>query len=1461
MMGIQTRVSLLVALLAFQFVMAQNTVEISSPDGNLGANIFISDDGQLQYTLTAGATSVIEPAALGIAFNKMTVGTHVTRIGEANYQRATATLFHEKVIQVVDSSTTFQLVVRMFNDGLAYRYVLPEDDMWHIERELSSFCLPEGSRIWFFERGNNYKLKSYAGEWVSADIGEMPGISPGGPVQGKPLVAQLPDGNYALITEAALYDYSGMRLNAQANRTFTVDFTEGAAGFSTDQPTTPWRVVLWANSLQTLVNTQTINHLNPPPDESLFADVSYIKPGRSVWSWLTRDSAYMEPEKEREFIDHAALLDFEYTLIDEGWERLWPDKWRQLRELCAYARQKEVGVWIWKHSGQLRDPLVRDHFLDSVVQAGAVGVKTDFMDSEAKELVDFEIDFLRACAKRKLMVNFHGCHAPTGESKTFPNELTREGVRGLELNIHPEGPITAAHNAALPFTRFVIGHGDYTPGLFSKPGNTTWGHQLADMYVFHSPLFCLADNPAFIINDKNLSQVVPWLKELPVVWDETRVLAGSEIGKLAIIARRKEETWYIAAINGENQAKRIDVDLGFLDNDDGYAVEMFTDEKGFDRRLKKEVFRSADALPETLDLAPNGGVVLRIAKQVQPTADDQVIIENGSIKAVWNKQVDGWHIEEFLVKSDQGWVAVNGVNGEYTLLYSELAPDTSATELYQDGKRIDFPESIYKYNIPVWEEITRPVQLNTAGVPTNFYPSNVEEKAGALIFNWQSEIATMHTSWSLDPTFPTDVIVEMTLEAKQSGYFSMASPTLSEVDEKELSWGTIPGFYQGDALENDFVKAYAYGHGIPDKPVLVRERTATTLAPIISMESGISVAAVAEPGTGRDPWKSDKNTHDEWLLGLSLMNRKGQLSPTLYHPVLGEEKSWLEAGERISWKFRFSVQHADWFQVYKHVVNDVYGFDHFLSLKDPKESLTDRILHMRNYSVDDETSKWMLKEYQGDTLGAQAYLGGVLDSDKDAMKNSDYGAMWMLAQIMDDRVLKQTRLPYARNFKLLQQQNTDGFFKGAAIGQYYLYKSGKFTEEWGNYVEPIGLTYYVMMDAGNMLLFDPDDEELKAVLRNGAEKLLDWMSDDGQWQIAYDHATEEPLFTELTDLRPTFYGLLVAYRMLGDEKYLDAARKGADWYIQHAVDKGHFLGVCGDNRFVPDFATVQSAQALLDLYELTDDERYRDAAIRAAKFYTQSIYTHPIPSDSLKNVGGKKRYDWQIAQAGLSFEHGGSIGSANRSGPILLASHAGLFVRMYQLTNEPMFLSMARAAVWGRDAFVDEETHVASYYWRAMDNGPGSFPHHAWWQIGLLTDYLLSEIDLRSNGAIHFPSGFITPKVGPHKTYGFAPGTVFGQEADLYLRDGVVKGNNPRIDYMCALAEGSFYVLLLNNSTAEQTVTIAIDSGHFFGQNRLREPTIELLDNQGVIEKRFAEQNALDIEIAGFGLKIIKINL
>jgi hypothetical protein len=444
-------------------------------------------------------------------------------------------------------------------------------------------------------------------------------------------------------------------------------------------------------------------------------------------------------------------------------------------------------------------------------------------------------------------------------------------------------------------------------------------------------------------------------------------------------------------------------------------------------------------------------------------------------------------------------------------------------------------------------------------------------------------------------------------------------------------------------------------------------------------------------------------------------------------------------------------------------------------------------------------------------------------------------------------------LPYALNFKLTQQQTQDGFFKGAAVGQYYLAKSKKFVEEWGEVVEPIALTYYTMLDMGNILLFEPNNQELKERLRLGAETLLKWQKADGNWVVAYDRPTEQEVFKDVQDLRATFYGLLVAYRILKDEKYLIAAEKGADWLVKNAVQTGSYLGVCGDARYAPDFATGQTAQAFLDLYDITKNEKYKQAAITAAKVYTTSIYTHPIPSHEIKSVNGVQREDWEISQSGLSFEHGGIFGSANRAGPIQLASHAGLFIRMFQITKDVIFADMARAAAIGRDAFVDSKTSVASYYWNAMNKGAGPYPHHAWWQIGWITDYLMAEAEMRSDRNIVFPRGFVTPKVGPHQTYGFQAGNIFGESATLQSTENVVTCDKPQVDYIVAKSEkgNRSLIVFLNNQSQH------INAKLTWGEKSTSYKKLTVKDDKGKILSTNNIGSETSLSLASYGLKVL----
>lgn len=852
-------------------------------------------------------------------------------------------------------------------------------------------------------------------------------------------------------------------------------------------------------------------------------------------------------------------------------------------------------------------------------------------------------------------------------------------------------------------------------------------------------------------------------------------------------------------------------------------------------------------------------LLLLIMMSFFAAAKEEILqLENKSIRIRWLQTGEGWKISQLQFRIKDKWQTVAHPSGEYTLLYAEDRPVDSAGNVFKTIAGDVWPNPVYKYQINLWKQSISPVALNTAGSAYHFYPAKAKAIGNNIIFFAQeTPWATITAEWKLDEQFRGDVQVKQNMVCKKAGYYSLASPSIATIKEQDMRWATVPGYFHGNKIQKNFILSYAYGQGIPQLPVIYRERCASSFCPIITTKEHISLSVIPDPGLGRDPWADDKNTHQEWFIALSHKNRKSELTPTIYYPVLGESKSRLQEGDHISYQFRYSLMNGEWYSLLEHAVNDIYQFKKSLTLRKNEQSLVSRIEQMQHYLSDRKTSLWNVEEYNGLQIGGQSYLGGVVGSNHDAVKNSDYGAMWMLANASDDTFLKDSVLPYALNFKLAQQQTGAGFFQGAAMGQYYLSKSKMFTEEWGEFVEPVSLTYYIMLDIGNILLFEPDNETLKERLILGASLLVKWQKPDGSWEVAYDKHTHDPMFTDLKDLRPTFYGLIVAYRILKDEKYLTAAKRGADWFIRNAVMKGNFIGVCGDARYAPDFATAQSAQALLDLYDLTGDKKYETAAVQTARIYLTSIYTQPVPSAKTKRVNGIPREDWQITQSGLSFEHGGIIGSANGAGPIMLCSHAGLFVRMFQLTKDSLFIEMARAAAIGRDAFVDRKTSVASYYWNAMNKGAGPYPHHAWWQIGWITDYLMAEAQLRSGNKVVFPRGFVTPKVGPHESYGFAPGKIYGEPANLIIREGLIECNNPNIEYILAHSTDrkKLFVILLNDTGDEVSGDIKLNIQKLgTARGEIGKKIREMCE-----EKDVSTINPWKVKLKGYEIKVYRV--
>jgi len=209
-----------------------------------------------------------------------------------------------------------------------------------------------------------------------------------------------------------------------------------------------------------------------------------------------------------------------------------------------YSRALGIGIWLWKDSRAIRDAGARRQFFELCQSLGVVGAKIDFLDHEAKDVIDLYRTILRDAAIHHVMVNFHGANKPAGETRTWPNELTREGVYGLE---HRAMQAWSQHNATLPFTRYLAGPGDYTPLVFGeRRRETSWAHQIATAAVFTSPLLVYGGHPQSLLD----SPAVEIIRSIPAVWDETLVLPPSAIGEVAALARRSGAAWFLAILNG-----------------------------------------------------------------------------------------------------------------------------------------------------------------------------------------------------------------------------------------------------------------------------------------------------------------------------------------------------------------------------------------------------------------------------------------------------------------------------------------------------------------------------------------------------------------------------------------------------------------------------------------------------------------------------------------------------------------------------------------------------------------------------------------------------------------------------------------------------------------------------------------------------------------------------------------------
>ena len=466
---------------------------------------------------------------------------------------------------------------RAYNDGIAFRYLLPNGAPVALRQEKTTFRLAGDPTCFVTEYSGPHE-----NIWAAHKISELD------PAKSYDLLTScesISGATHFAIAQSDLGDYAGASLKPvngglQVNLTPRVD-NKDVAVLSANGLHSPWRVIMLGNRAGDLIQSNLIGNLAP----QAVGDFSWVKPGLTAWDWWSGPTAGEKPSMARyeRFIDFAAASGFPYFLIDAGWaykagpccdaapetDITRPDPAIDMPALVKYASDRGVGLLLWAHWKHVEPRM--DEVLDTYRRWGIKGIKVDFTMRDDQQMVEFFLRLAKETARRHLLLDQHGCFPPVGMARTYPNYITQEGVQGLEYDKFPWGQVTPDHNVKLAYTRMLVGPMDYTPGGFrnSTPQTyaarevmpmtrTTRGQALAQYVVYESPLQMVSDDPSAYENAAGFD----FIKAVPTAWDETRFIGGTP-ESYVVVARRKGTRWYLGAMTNE-QARTVPIPLSFL---------------------------------------------------------------------------------------------------------------------------------------------------------------------------------------------------------------------------------------------------------------------------------------------------------------------------------------------------------------------------------------------------------------------------------------------------------------------------------------------------------------------------------------------------------------------------------------------------------------------------------------------------------------------------------------------------------------------------------------------------------------------------------------------------------------------------------------------------------------------------------------------------------------------------------
>ena len=594
-----------------------------------------------ELTITEGVDSTaaewIKPSAMGVTLDGVNV------LSDAMIRRATIKELHRSYDYMGNQDTmedegvevefemtglggyTFYVDARVYDNGVAFRYRLPEkagSATRTVNEENTTVVLRDDVEdIWYGVSNTDYEseITKYSSKTSSnAHITA-------------PMTAEVPSGGYIAVQEAGVTTtYGGTNFVAKGNNIYKVANTwsgnhESQAYTAPGAITTGWRVISIANTLDELVNNYIFNHVNGEADSEIYADTSWIQPGRSAWSWLTDygDPSLKTPDAMYTFTEDSAKLGFEYNVIDDGYTN-WTNYNEELTKMGIAGEESGVKQLLWAAvtdvgAGiKMKTTTEVDTYLNYLVDHHLYGGKIDFWwpetDLRTTALQEY---ILKEAAKKQLVINFHGCPKPAGMSAAFPNELTREAVRGMENIGNAQNnnyQKQATYLTAQLFTRYLGGHADWTPAC-----NTAM--QIASLICIDSPLNVISSKPGDILKNP----AVELIKSIPTVWDQTKVLEPSKIGELAIYAKKSKGTWFVGGIAAKAVSELTINASDFITDNGTYSMELWVDESTTSK-LKRIENITKDSVIEIGNLAAATGFAARISKMTLSSYGGKIII-------------------------------------------------------------------------------------------------------------------------------------------------------------------------------------------------------------------------------------------------------------------------------------------------------------------------------------------------------------------------------------------------------------------------------------------------------------------------------------------------------------------------------------------------------------------------------------------------------------------------------------------------------------------------------------------------------------------------------------------------------------------------------------------------------------------------------------------------------------------